>query len=140
MSDNLTGLPGLAHAEPTRLRAANTDRPRSTPDAETLAARADALAADVDLLRRERDLLRAELTSCREERDRLRLRLLDAELALAAGEVVGPTPEASTDGQRAMLAEHRAGELARELSATRETLSWRVTAPLRKVRRKMGQS
>ncbi|CRK60787.1 hypothetical protein [Alloactinosynnema sp. L-07] len=93
-------------------------------------------------MRRERDLLRAELAACRAERDTLRLRLLDAELALAAGgmgDLDAVKAEASTDAQRAMLAEHRAGELARELSATRQTISWRVTAPLRVVRRKMGQ-
>lgn len=103
-----------------------------------LTARAEALAGDVDVLRHERGLLREELAGCRQERDRLRLRLLDAELAVAGSE-----PEAEStgtvDAERAALAEQRAAALAQELTATRQTVSWRVTAPLRKVRRKMGQ-
>ncbi|SDC78039.1 hypothetical protein [Actinokineospora iranica] len=122
-------------AELTELVAALTEENR------VAAARTEALTADVETGRRERDLLRAELAACREERDRLRLRLLDAELALAAGDVDGEAPKAdATDAQRAQLAEHRASELARELSATRETVSWKVTKPLRAVRRKIGQS
>jgi hypothetical protein len=91
--------------------------------------------------RAERDSLRAELVCARAERDRLRLRLLDAELALAAGtgepEPVVETTSPSVDAQRAAVAERLAGELARELEATHETLSWRVTRPLRAVRRKI---
>jgi chromosome segregation ATPase len=132
---DLTELPptnGVPHEPEARIAELERER-------RVLAARAEALAADVVTARAERDSLRAELVTARAERDRLRLRLLDAELALAAGSqdeegAVAASPE---DTQRAMLAEQRAGELARELAATRQTLSWRVTKPLRVVRRKI---
>jgi uncharacterized membrane protein len=113
--------------------------PESERERRVLAARVEALEADVVTARAERDSLRAELMTARAERDRLRLRLLDAELALGAGseDEVGAVAASPEDTQRAMLAEHRAGELARELAATRQTLSWRVTKPLRAVRRKI---
>jgi chromosome segregation ATPase len=104
------------------------------------AARAEALESDVATVRRERDSLRSELLSARAERDRLRLRLLDAELAIAAGEPEEAAPESTMDSQRVIEAERKAGELARELAATHETLSWRVTRPLRAVRRKIPRS
>ncbi|WP_116109752.1 hypothetical protein [Amycolatopsis ruanii] len=96
------------------------------------AEQADALARDVLVARAERDSLRAELAETRAERDRLRLRLLDAELQLS-GAAPAEAPVAES-GQPA--AEQRAAELARELDATRATVSWRVTAPLRAVRRR----
>lgn len=113
---------------------------------DEISARAAALAADVVVARRERDSLRAELASCREDRDRMRLALLDAELVLSAGGLdgTGAFVEASTgdqtpDRQRLFVAERRAAEMARELDATRRTISWRVTAPLRVVRKKMDR-
>ncbi len=134
--------------DPGELAAKVAEIGELTALADSLAAakraaedRAAALASDVDTVRRERDLLRRELAACRSERDGLRLRLLEAELALSADPLaIGPPDDvAAVDAQRAALAEHRAGELARELAATRETVSWRVTKPLRAVRRKIGQ-
>lgn len=102
--------------------------------------RADALAHEATVTAAERDALRTELTSCREERDRLRLRLLEAELRLAdTGE---PSDTAAGDGDHdatqhdSAAAEQLVAELSRELTATRQTLSWRITAPLRAVRRR----
>ncbi|MDQ0378095.1 hypothetical protein [Amycolatopsis thermophila] len=96
------------------------------------AEQADALAKDVLVARTERDALRTELAETRTERDRLRLRLLDAELQLSgAAPAEVPLAESGT-----VAAEQRAAELARELEATRATVSWRVTAPLRAVRRR----
>jgi chromosome segregation ATPase len=111
-------------------------------DAENgvLAARVAALESDVAILRREKESLRAELASTRAERDQVRLRLLDAELAIAAGEPDTEHIESTVDTQRAVEAERRAGELARELAATQQTLSWRVTRPLRAVRRRIPRT
>jgi chromosome segregation ATPase len=105
-----------------------------------LAARAQALESDVATLRREKESLRAELASTRAERDQLRLRLLDAELAIAAGEPEAELVESTVDTQRVIDAERKAGELARELAATQQTLSWRVTRPLRAVRKRIPRS
>lgn len=103
-----------------------------------------ALNADIDVLRRERDLLRAELTETRAERDRLRILILELEIELAAREVrevetVVPVLN-TVDTERARLAEEQVAFLRRELAATRRTISWRVTAPLRFVRRRMIRS
>lgn len=95
---------------------------------------ADVLTQDLANVRAERDTLRAELTEVRTERDRLRMRLLEAELQLSdkpdrladVSEPQGGSPHA----------EQRAAELARELVATRQTISWRITAPLRAVRKR----
>ncbi|OLZ59792.1 hypothetical protein BS330_05360 [Amycolatopsis keratiniphila subsp. nogabecina] len=105
-------------------------------------ARLQALEAEVLLAHQQRDSLRAELKTCREERDKLRLALLDAELVVSAGVVdadVLPNGEPSADRQRLLNAERLAAEMARELDATRRTVSWRVTAPLRVVRKKMDR-
>ncbi|MFK0249371.1 hypothetical protein ACIQUM_32130 [Amycolatopsis azurea] len=105
-------------------------------------ARSQALEAEVLLAHQQRDSLRAELKTCREERDKLRLALLDAELVVSAGVVdadVLPGGEPSADRQRLLNAERLAAEMARELDATRRTVSWRVTAPLRVVRKKMDR-
>ncbi|MFE5505769.1 hypothetical protein ACFQ73_24635 [Amycolatopsis japonica] len=105
-------------------------------------ARLQALEAEVLLAHQQRDSLRAELKTCREERDKLRLALLDAELVVSAGVVdadVLPGGEPSADRQRLLNAERLAAEMARELDATRRTVSWRVTAPLRVVRKKMDR-
>jgi chromosome segregation ATPase len=104
-------------------------------------ARVEALEAEVLVSHRQRDSLRAELKTCREERDKLRLALLDAELVVSAGgvDVELPGIEGASDRQRLLNAERRAAEMARELDATRRTVSWRVTAPLRVVRKKMDR-
>ncbi|WP_414936416.1 hypothetical protein [Amycolatopsis sp. cmx-11-51] len=105
-------------------------------------ARTTALAGDVLFARHQRDSMRAELLAAREERDRLRLALLDAELVLSAGVVeadILPGGEPSADRQRMLTAERVAAEMAGELDATRRTVSWRVTAPLRLVRRRMNR-
>jgi chromosome segregation ATPase len=105
-------------------------------------ARLRALEAEVLLAHQQRDSLRAELKTCREERDKLRLALLDAELVVSAGVVdadILPGGEPSADRQRLLNAERLAAEMARELDATRRTVSWRVTAPLRIVRKKMDR-
>ncbi|QFZ16106.1 hypothetical protein [Saccharothrix syringae] len=108
-------------------------------DADEQEAQDAALRAELASARTERDALRAEVSRTRAERDRLRLRLLDAELALAGAT---PTPVAAAptsaagDNDRVAAAEAQAAHLARELAATRATVSWRVTAPLRAVRRR----
>lgn len=105
-------------------------------------ARLKALEAEVLLSHQQRDSLRTELKTCREERDKLRLALLDAELVVSAGVVDAdllPGGEPSADRQRVLNAERLAAEMARELDATRRTVSWRVTAPLRIVRKKMDR-
>jgi chromosome segregation ATPase len=102
-------------------------------------ARAQALASDVAVARQGRDSLRAELVSARAERDRLRMRLLDAEVALASKQGDAPTGELSVYAQRALQAERLVGQIAQELTATRQTVSWRVTKPLRAVRRKINK-
>ncbi len=128
-------------AQTTRIAALSRDRDSLTTELAScrqVSARVHALESDVGVARRERDLMRAELTTSREDRDRLRLRLLDAELVLASGSPVAASVEAaapSTDLRRALLAEQQVEELTRELTATRLTLSWRVTAPLRALRR-----
>ncbi|MFE9744194.1 hypothetical protein ACFYOT_04760 [Saccharothrix saharensis] len=99
-------------------------------------SRGAALDAELASARDEREALRAELTRTRAERDGLRLRLLDAELALAGATPPEAPPAANADARDLVAAaEARAAHLARELDATRATVSWRVTAPLRAVRR-----
>ena len=105
-----------------------------------LAARARALESDVATVRREKESLRAELAATRAERDQVRLRLLDAELAIAADDPEAGPVESIVDTRRAVDAERKAGELARELAATQATLSWRVTRPLRAVRRRIPRA
>jgi predicted nucleic acid-binding Zn-ribbon protein len=156
-------LPGAVQAELTRLRAERVafteererlrtelreselqvreltkHRDRLVKDLEKLsgvterAEQAETLAGDVLVARAERDALRTELAGTRTERDRLRLRLLDAELQLSSSALVeAPVAETGT-----VAAEQRAAELARALEATRATVSWRVTAPLRAVRKR----
>ncbi|SDX36392.1 hypothetical protein SAMN05421504_1021163 [Amycolatopsis xylanica] len=121
------------HEEITKLRAEHKE----------ISDRAEALAADLAVLRQERASLRAELAATREERDKMRLALLDAELVLSAGgaEAAGfdVTGDQTPERQRLFEAERRAAEMARELDATHRTVSWRVTAPLRAVRKKMDR-
>lgn len=101
-----------------------------------LAEHAAALEADLATARGERDALRGELTDVRTERDELRLRLLDAELTLAGATSLVEWAQPAPNGRGAAVAEARAAALADELAATRATVSWRVTAPLRAVRRR----
>ncbi|HEV2780598.1 MAG TPA: hypothetical protein VGX25_14505 [Actinophytocola sp.] len=85
---------------------------------------------DLDALRRDRDQARAELDRVRAERDQL---LADRT------SVPGPDSDAHAELAvlRARVAELsvRAEHLRRELDAHRATISWRITAPLRAVRR-----
>jgi chromosome segregation ATPase len=93
------------------------------------------LRAELAAARAERDALRAELAETRGLRDDLRLRLLDAELLLA-GKPPVTSPVQALSRPDSIEAARRIDELASELAATRATVSWRVTAPLRAVRKK----
>ena len=111
--------------------------PETVRSSEEQTATIEALRAELAVARQERDALRNELTGTRAERDALRLRLLDAEVVLGGHEPSAPVTNTSAGGaDRIAAAEARAAHLARELAATRATISWRVTAPLRAVRRK----
>jgi chromosome segregation ATPase len=97
------------------------------------------LRAELASARAERDALRAELAATRARRDDLRLRLLDAELLLAGkAPVAAPLPRRATSDE-IHAARQQIEALAGELAATRATVSWRVTAPLRAVRKKTRQ-
>lgn len=107
-----------------------------TEDARRLADEAVVLRADLETVRRQRDQLRAELATTREERDRMRMALLDSEVALHR--VGAPPSDVPADAeQRIVEAERRAAHYERELAATHRTVSWRVTQPLRAVRRRV---
>jgi chromosome segregation ATPase len=125
-------------ADRDRLAAQLGELPETVRNAEEQAGELAALRAELAVARTERDALRNELAGTRAERDALRLRLLDAEVVLSGREPSSPAaPVASSSGaDRVAAAEARAAHLARELAATRATVSWRVTAPLRAVRRK----
>ena len=88
---------------------------------------------EVEALRRERDRAVTELDAVRAERDQLRVDLL------RAGQPADPDSDtyAELASLRARVAELSvlAADLQRELDAHRATVSWRVTAPLRAVRR-----
>lgn len=162
-SEHLAALAALQRSEQQlqqRCRAMDAE----LASGRAASARADVLQSDLRIMYGERDQLRAELLACREERDRLRLRLLDAELLLSAGSAPAgsapaeSTPEAATladphhedspdidqpsdidqprETARVLQAEQRVAELTRELSAIKQTMSWRVTAPLRALRRR----
>lgn len=88
---------------------------------------------ELDALRRDRDLARQELERTRLERDQLRMDLLQAELTLHGADLPELVP---TDDRDAEQLRRQVAELAQELEAHRQTISWRVTAPLRTVRRK----
>ncbi|GAA2665643.1 MULTISPECIES: hypothetical protein [Actinosynnema] len=126
-------------ADRDRLANEVANQPQRARESQEQEELVDALRRDVADVERERDSLRQALADTRAERDRLRLRLLDAELALEGDErgpaqAVPVAPAGSAD--RIAVAEARAAHLARELAATRSTVSWRVTAPLRAVRKK----
>lgn len=125
-------------ADRDRLAAQVAELPQAARSSEEQAADIDALRAELTVARQERDALRNELTGTRAERDALRLRLLDAEVVLGGRESSTPVVSSgsSSGADRIAAAEARAAHLARELAATRATISWRVTAPLRAVRRK----
>lgn len=96
----------------------------------------ETMLAELTSARAERDALRGELAETRTRRDDLRLRLLDAELLLAGkGPVARPAPQRQDNGE-IDAARQRIDELATELAATRSTVSWRMTAPLRAVRKR----
>jgi chromosome segregation ATPase len=124
-----------------QLKALIADRDRlaeavsAAAEQELCDEQADALRRELATARQERDALRSELARTRAERDQLRLRLLDAEIATAGlGEQAPASVAAPGGNDRIAAAEARAAHLARELAATRATVSWRVTAPLRAVR------
>lgn len=129
-----------------RLRGADADLREALRVQERLAEEASAAGdlrrqvdessearVELDALRRDRDLARQELERTRTERDQLRMDLLQAELALHGADL----PEVvQHDEREAEQLRRRVAELTQELEAHRHTLSWRVTAPLRTVRRK----
>ena len=124
-------------ADRDRLAAQVAELPEAVRSSEEQTASIEALRAELAVARQERDALRNELTGTRAERDALRLRLLDAEVVLGGREAPASVPATSAGAaDRIAAAEARAAHLARELAATRATISWRVTAPLRAVRRK----
>jgi len=106
-----------------------------TEELAQFSARAEALEFDIATARRERDSLRAELMACRAERDRLRL-LHDAERPRVESRIREVTADAARNAQWAQAAEQTVEDLVEELAAVRRTLSWRVTRPLRAVRRR----
>jgi predicted nucleic acid-binding Zn-ribbon protein len=85
--------------------------------------------AEIDALRRDRDNARAELARLRTERDQLRVNQLEV-----------PEPPSDIYAELAALRSEvarlsvRAADLQRELDAHRTTVSWRITAPLRRFR------
>jgi cell division protein FtsB len=89
--------------------------------------------SDVEAVRRDRDQARAELARVRSERDQLRVDLLRASV---------PDPDSDHHAELASLRAQvvelaaRVTDLERELAAHRATISWRITAPLRAVRRR----
>ena len=66
--------------------------------------------------------------------------MLDSERAHAVARQEMMRAERETIARRAFAGERKATELARELTAVRATLSWRVTRPLRAVRRRFHRS
>ena len=106
--------------------------PGSTPDGE------GALHSELRRVRRERDLAREELARTRAERDRLRVDLMLADLARAGDDLATGVDPRELDDLRTQVVETSALAAAAtaDLAAHRATLSWRVTLPLRAVRRR----
>lgn len=84
-------------------------------------------------VRAELTRLRAERVAFTEERERLRTELRESELQIR--ELTKHRDQLVKQVEKLAGVAERA-ELARELDATRATVSWRVTAPLRAVRRR----
>lgn len=97
---------------------------------------------ELDALRRDRDLAIQQLERTRTERDQLRMDLLQAELILH-GKAPADVPVSQDGSKEPEILRRRMAELAahnshlhQELEAHRNTVSWKVTAPLRTVRRR----
>jgi len=105
--------------------------PAASPDGE------GALHSELRRVRRERDLAREELARTRAERDRLRVDLMLADLARAGDDLATGVDPRELDDLRTQVVETSALAAAAtaDLAAHRATLSWRVTWPLRSVRR-----
>jgi predicted nucleic acid-binding Zn-ribbon protein len=85
---------------------------------------------ELDALRHDRDKARAELDRLRVERDQLRVNQLAA--AEPASDLYAELVALRSEVAR--LSVH-AADLQRDLDAHRATVSWRITAPLRRLRR-----
>ncbi|HVV18530.1 MAG TPA: hypothetical protein VHF06_03795 [Pseudonocardiaceae bacterium] len=125
---------GLRDVQADRDRLLAEDSPEHVDHAVRDAT--ETLRAELAAARAERDALRAELAEVRRGRDDLRLRLLDAELLLAGQPSFTAPPPPRQPKVADATAQQRIEELSNELAATRATVSWRVTAPLRAVRKK----
>lgn len=150
MTDNLTDLSARAEALSTDVATARRERDSLRTELATCRAERDRLRLRLETdqdrhqreLEAERDRLRHELES---ERDRFQRELdadrdrhrheLDTERARFAAAVETVSIESTHNAQRAAIAERAAEQLAGELTATRATLSWRITRPLRAIRR-----
>ncbi|MEO5833992.1 MAG: hypothetical protein ABIR83_11570 [Nakamurella sp.] len=137
-----------------QLAAVQADLDRTSADLAALAALVDRdssrrrsdeaadLAVELAAARRDRDLAYEELLRTRVERDQLRIDQLRWELmSHLAEEADGDGSVDEDPGQVAALREQLAASTAsttavrQELAAYQRTVSWRLTAPLRTVRR-----
>ncbi|MBN6035475.1 hypothetical protein [Amycolatopsis sp. 195334CR] len=135
LAETLNGERSEEHLASLTRRADEAEAEAREQTAEAEAQRQETIAA-----RAERDTLRAELAATRGERDRLRLTLLDAELSLAGQPMpVRRAPGGPESDERAAQLAAEVAELSNELEATRSTISWRVTAPLRAVRKRTAR-
>ncbi|AXB45979.1 hypothetical protein [Amycolatopsis albispora] len=135
LAETLNGERSAEHLAALTRRAEEAEA-----EAREKSAEADAQRQETAAARAERDTLRAELADTRGERDRLRLTLLDAELSLAGQPMpVRRAPAGPEADERAARLAAEVAELSNELEATRATISWRVTAPLRAVRKRTAR-
>ncbi|MDI5980217.1 hypothetical protein [Amycolatopsis magusensis] len=135
LAETLNGERSEAHLASLTRRAEEAE-----VQAREKSAEAEALRQETTAARAERDTLRAELSDLRGERDRLRLTLLDAELSLAGQPMpVRRAPAGPEDEERTAQLAAEVAELSNELEATKATISWRVTAPLRAVRKRTAR-
>ncbi|MFG1646395.1 hypothetical protein ACGFMK_39500 [Amycolatopsis sp. NPDC049252] len=119
--------------EALRVQERLVEDARANDDLRRQVDEASEARVELDALRRDRDLARQELERTRTERDQLRMDLLQAELALHGADL----PEVvEHDHREAEQLRRQVADLSQELDAHRQTLSWKVTAPLRTVRRK----